>query len=299
MLDLHRLSLLHRFATQGSITRTAESLGYSASAVSQQLATLEREVGATLLERTARSAELTDVGRRLAGHAATILDAVETAEADLASYRASPVGRVVVAAAPTAAVALAPALARLRTRYEQLEVVVRQAGPDRAIEELDAHEIDVAVVDDWTDAEPPARPGRDTRRLLRDPVALALPGTHPLAARPGPVALADVADEPWICAPPGEPSREAFDRVLAAAGVRATIRWEFQGLATIAALVGHGVGIALLPRLAVVPGLTDRVVLRELDIAVGRHLDAVTRSAARGRPAIEVTLEAMENELQG
>lgn len=299
ILDLHRLALLHRFATHGSIVATAASLGYSPSAVSQQLAALEREVGATLLERTARSAELTDVGRRLAGHAATILDAVETAEADLASYRASPVGRVVVAAAPTAAVALAPALAGLRASHEQLEVVVRQAGPDRAIADLDAHEIDVAVVDDWTDARPRQRPGRDRRRLLRDPVSLALPGSHPLAAGRGPIDLAEMADEPWICAPPGEPSREAFDRVLAAAGVEATIRWEFQGLATIAALVGHGVGIALLPRLAVAPGLTDRVVLRELSIPVGRHLDAITRSAARGRPAIEVTLDAMETELTG
>ena len=104
--------MLHEFAARGSIARTAEALGYTPSAVSQQLAVLEKEAGTPLLDRTARSAGLTDAGKRLAIHAERILAMVEAAEADLSAQAAQPSGRVVVAAFPSAAVAFAPALAR-------------------------------------------------------------------------------------------------------------------------------------------------------------------------------------------
>jgi DNA-binding transcriptional LysR family regulator len=112
MLDIRRLRMLHEFAARGSIARTAEALGYTPSAVSQQLAVLEKEAGTPLLDRTARSAGLTDAGKRLAIHAERILAMVEAAEADLSAQAAQPSGRVVVTAFPSAAVAFAPALAR-------------------------------------------------------------------------------------------------------------------------------------------------------------------------------------------
>src|SRR5215211_999848 len=103
MLDLTRLRLLDEFARRGSIAETAVALGYSASAVSQQLATLEREAGAALLDRTAR-------GPRLAVRAAQILAAIQAAEAEIAARATTPAGPVVVAAFPAAAVAFAPTL---------------------------------------------------------------------------------------------------------------------------------------------------------------------------------------------
>src|ERR1039457_6268534 len=102
MLDLHRLRLLKEFAERGTIAATAAALGYTPSAVSQQLT--------ALLDRTARSAELTDAGLRLAVHAERILAQVEEAEADLSVQAREPSGRVSVAAFPTAAAAFAPAL---------------------------------------------------------------------------------------------------------------------------------------------------------------------------------------------
>ena len=108
MLDLHRLRLLREFAARGSIARTAAVLGYTPSAVSQQLAALEREAGTALLDRSARRAELTDAGRRLAGHAERILAMVEEAETDLSGQAREPAGRVVATAFPSAAVAFAP-----------------------------------------------------------------------------------------------------------------------------------------------------------------------------------------------
>ena len=112
MLDLHRLRLLREFADRGTIAATAAALGYTPSAVSQQLSALEREAGAALLDRAARSVELTDVGRQLAVHAEIILAQVEAAEADLSAAGREPSGRVTVAAFPTAAAAFAPALVR-------------------------------------------------------------------------------------------------------------------------------------------------------------------------------------------
>src|ERR1700678_3284426 len=128
MLDLHRLRLLQEFAARGSIARTAAVLGYTPSAVSQQLAVLEREAGTALLDRSARRAELTDAGRRLAGHAERLLAMVEEAETDLSARAGEPAGRVVATAFPSAAVAFAPALARSLRTPPRLALVVGGGG---------------------------------------------------------------------------------------------------------------------------------------------------------------------------
>src|ERR1700730_5606261 len=124
MLDTHRLRLLREFAERGTIAATAAALGYTPSAVSQQLAALEREAGAVLLDRSARAAELTDAGRRLADHAERILALVEAAEADLSA--AGPAGRVTVTAFPTAAVAFGPALVRRVRAHPRLPLLLRE-----------------------------------------------------------------------------------------------------------------------------------------------------------------------------
>lgn len=293
MLDLHRLQLLHHFAQQGSIAATAHALGYSPSAVSQQLATLERETGVALLDRTARSAELTVLGRRLATHAARVLDAVEQAEVDLAAHTGTPTGPIRIAAVPSAAVAFAPSLASLRLAHPGLEIVVRQAPPDEALARLRARDADVAIIDDHgtLDHAVTARLHREV--LLVDPMVLAVGCGHPLAAEDGPVSLAEVAPGPWVCAPVGEPSRTAFDAVLAAAGVRPGTVWEFEGLATIATLVGDGVGIAVLPELAISTPHRERVTSLALPRPAARSILALSRTSSRMRPAIEVTLSAL------
>src|SRR6185312_1385705 len=136
MLDLHRLRLLQEFAARGSIARTAAVLGYTPSAVSQQLAALEREAGAALLDRSARAAELTDAGRRLVRHAAEILAMIEVAEADLSAQE--PVGRVAISAFPTAAVAFAPALTRTVRAHEGLTLLLRQTGGSEGLRQVRA-----------------------------------------------------------------------------------------------------------------------------------------------------------------
>ena len=152
MLDTHRLRLLREFAERGTIAAAAAALGYTPSAVSQQLAALEREAGAVLLDRTARAAELTDAGRRLADHAGRILAMIEAAEADLSA--AGPTGRVTVTAFPTAAVAFGPALVRRVRAHPGLTLLLRETQREEGLRLVRTGEADVALVADWSGRRP-------------------------------------------------------------------------------------------------------------------------------------------------
>src|SRR5258708_23686205 len=160
MLDTHRLRLLREFAERGTIAATAAALGYTPSAVSQQLAALEREAGAVLLDRTARAAELTDAGRRLAEHAERILALIEAAEADLSA--AGPTGRVTVTAFPTAAVAFGPALVRRVRAHPGLSLLLRETPREEGLRLVRTGEGDVAPV--ARRSGPPARAGSPAGR---------------------------------------------------------------------------------------------------------------------------------------
>jgi DNA-binding transcriptional LysR family regulator len=294
MLDLHRLRLLHEFAARGSIAKAASVLGYTPSAVSQQLATLEREAGAALLDRTARRAELTDAGRRLAGHAERILAMVEEAEADLSAQATEPAGRIVATAFASAAVAFAPALTRSLRAHPRLTLVLRQTPAREGLRQVRSGGVDVAIVDDWTGR---LADGLDesiltSYHLIRDELVLVVPRIHQAAARP--VDLRALRDEPWLAAPVGEPSRQAVDRLLGAAGVAPAVLSEFEGLSTIVSLVARGIGIAIVPRIAVAAG-ERRVVVRELPhgLNLARDIHAVVRTASVRRPGVAVIVQAL------
>lgn len=267
MLELRRLALLHHFAALGSIAAVATATGYSASAVSQQLAVLEREAGVGLLERSARSASLTEAGRRLADHAATVLDAVEAAESDLSQAAGNTSGRIIVSTIPTVAVAVAPRLIQLRGP----QVVLRQHIDDaQALERLRAREVDIAIIDSWRPA--PAEPGLIRTQLMIDPVVIAGPVDH----------------STWLVAPADQPSRRVAEEVMAELGVEPDSRWEFMGLSTIAGLVAAGVGAAVLPQLA----------LRHVDVPTTptdrfRTINAVIRTGSRTRPAVAAVLDLL------
>jgi len=300
MLDTHRLRLLREFAERGTIAATAAALGYTPSAVSQQLATLEREAGAVLLDRTARAAELTDAGRRLADHAERILAMIEAAEADLSA--AGPAGRVTVTAFPTAAVAFGPALVRRVRAHPGLTLLLRETQREEGLRLVRTGEADVALVADWSGRLTSAESGRRRRAgttgvlrfypLIRDPVVLVLPRGHPAADPARPVDLDKLRDEPWLAAPAGEPSRQAVDRLLAGTGGMPPAPWEFEGLSTILSLVARGIGIAALPRLTAAGD--RRVAVRELaGPTQARDVYAVARASSVRRPSVAVILAAL------
>ena len=286
--------MLHEFAARGSIARTADALGYTPSAVSQQLAALEREAGIALLDRTARSAGLTDAGRRLARHAERILAMVEEAEADLSAHAAEPSGRVVVTAFPSAAVAFAPALARSLRAHPRLTLLLRQSSPDDGLQLVRSGEAEVAIVDDWTGQMAASLGVLTYYHLLRDPLVLVVERGHPAADPQSPVDLRALRDEPWLAAPVGEPSRQAFDRLLAAVGLTPPVPSEFEGLGTVANLVARGLGIAIMPRLAV-GAYERRLVVRELPagLDLARDIYAVARTASVARPSVAVIIAAL------
>lgn len=307
MLDTHRLRLLREFAERGTISATAAALGYTPSAVSQQLAALERESGAVLLDRTARTAELTDAGRRLVEHAERILALVEAAEADLSS--AGPTGRLTVTAFPTAAVAFGPALVRRVRAHPGMSLLLRETQREEGLRLVRSGEVDVALIADWSGRLTRPGPGSGRGgseggeetgvlrfyRLLRDPVVLVLPRGHPFADPAKPVDLDELRDEPWLAAPIGEPSRQAVDRLLVGAGGMPPAPWEFEGLSTILSLVARGIGIAALPRLTLAAG-DRRVAVRELPVPTqARDVCAVARASSVRRPSVAVILAALDS----
>lgn len=286
--------MLAEFARRGSIAATAASLGYTPSAVSQQLAALERETKAALLDRTARSAELTDAGRRLAGRAEEILTLVEAAEAELSAQADTPMGRVVVTAFPTVAVAFAPALAHSLGDHPGLTFVLRQTRHGGGIRQVQSGEVDIALIDDWTGKAPEQAPAAlEFFHLRRDPLVLVVPTSHPMSDPERPVDLQELREEPWMAAPPGEPSRQAVERLLDGVGGARPVPWEFEGLHTILSLVARGIGITAVPELTLAAGDQGVAVRRLPDRALSRDVYAVIRTASVRRPSVAVTLRAI------
>jgi DNA-binding transcriptional LysR family regulator len=297
VLDIHRLRLLLEFAERGTIAATAAALGYTPSAVSQQLAALEREAGAALLNRTARAAELTEAGQRLTARAAEILALMEAAEADLAAPE--PTGRVAISAFPTAAVAFAPALTRTVRAHPALSLLLRQTAGGEVLRQVRAGQVDVAIVDDWSGRFAAKQPALRFFPLLTDPLVLVLPRGHWASDVRVPISLRSLRDEPWLATPAGEASRLAVDRVLAAAGGVTDAPSQFEGLATILSLVARGIGIAILPRLTLAGG-DARVVVRELPgSSPARDLYAVARASSVRRPAVAVIIRALTTAARG
>jgi DNA-binding transcriptional LysR family regulator len=216
---------------------------------------------------------------------------------------------VVVTAFPSAAVAFAPALARSLRAHPRLSLLLRQSSPPEGLQLVRSGEVEAAIVDDWTGrmaadlgAGEPGDSGTvdsgigvlSFYHLLRDPLVLVVERGHPAAGPGTPVDLRALRNEPWLAAPAGEPSRQAVDRLLAAVGVAPPVPSEFEGLGTVANLVARGLGIAIMPRLAV-GAYERRLVVRELPagLDLARDIYAVARTASVARPSVAVIISAL------
>ncbi|MFJ2028398.1 LysR family transcriptional regulator [Streptosporangium sp. NPDC087985] len=293
MLDLNRLKALHAVSVYGSVGAAADALMVTPSAVSQQLAKLERETGATLLERSGRGVRLTDAAGLLADHAERILALVETAEADFEALRGEVVGRLSIGAFPTAARGLLPAaLVHLREHHPDLRLQLLERDPERQIREVARGELDLAVIQDWTN-RPIAIPEGLSRAMLFDDIADAiLPGTHPLAARPE-INLAELSGEQWISSSPGTICHDWLVYTLRAAGLEPDITCMVDEYPTQLALVAAGQGCAIIPRLgrdSVPAGVRVIPILPRPT----RKIYALWRSDATRRPVIRAAVDALK-----
>ncbi|GAA1904717.1 LysR family transcriptional regulator [Streptantibioticus ferralitis] len=285
MLDLGRLRALHAVHTHGSVGAAAAALGYTPSAVSQQIAKLERETRTTLLERQGRGVALTDAAQLLVTTAGQLLSIVEEAEVALEERRGTPSGRLTVAAFPTAARGLLPGvIAELIGNHPSLDLRLVEQDPHVSVDLVTRGVVDLAVAHDWDIAPLPAPDGLARAVIGEDRCDVLVPAGDPLARRDT-LVRADLADARWICQPPGTVCHDWLLRTLRAAGTEPDVAYHVAEYHTQLALVAAGLGIALVPRLGRGP-VPDEVVVRRLEPAPARGVFAVWRLGAARRPAI-------------
>ncbi|MGW0188740.1 LysR family transcriptional regulator [Streptomyces sp. NPDC003362] len=281
--DIRKLQILRTLRERETVTATAEALRMTPSAVSQQLTNLSRQLGVPLLQAQGRRVRLTDAARLVLRHAEAVFEQLERADAELAAYAQGEVGEVRVGAFSTAVPALVvPAVRALRATHPGVTVRVREAEAGEAYDLLAAGDVDLAL-SLAAQAPTAADPRFTVLPLLADPLDLALPDGHPLAAAPRP-RLADLAAEPWIFGGSG-PWSDITRGACEAAGFSPVQGHSAAGWTAILAMVEAGMGVALVPRM--VGARRAGVVMRELaQDRPHRHVVAAVRTGAEEAPAV-------------
>ncbi|HTA01387.1 MAG TPA: LysR family transcriptional regulator [Streptosporangiaceae bacterium] len=291
MLDVRKMALLHALARLGTIAAVAQAQFCTPSAVSQQLAALEREAGVPLLQRSGRGVVLTPAGADLAERAGRVLALLEEASAALASARAELSGELRIGAFPTAVRTLLPAaLVALGAAHPRLELHVTELDPAQAPDALHAGLLDVALVHeyDYVPAEPD--PGLVTRPVLTEAVYLASAAHLAVTAGSSADPVRASRALPWIVGSPGTLCHLMAVRLCQAAGFTPRIRHYADDFAAVLMLVAAGQGVAVVPELALADS-PDGVRLAALS-ATRRTLIAC-RSGAQAHPAVGACVAAV------
>lgn len=292
MLDVRRMQVLRAVVTSGSVTAAAAHLGYTPSAVSQQIAALEKQAGTALLERSGRGVRPTAAGRLLTEHAAVISRHLAEAETALAELRAGRTGRLAVRYFATAGAALVPpALARFRREHPDVRVDLRLVDPDDPLPEVERGEADLAIV---VHRRGQARDGVRLVHLLDDPYLAVLPRGHRLAGTRV-LDLIDLADEPWVGSEPAGPCREAVLDACGAAGFSPAVAVESEDYPTTQAFVAAGLGVGVVPRTALDSPHPDVVVRPLRSPRPVRAIHAAVRETAPDQPALHALLDALRH----
>jgi DNA-binding transcriptional LysR family regulator len=292
MLDVKRLRILKEVADRGSFSAAAEALSYTQSAVSQQIAALEREANTQLVTRGSRGIRLTEAGEALVKHAGAILTRLADAEAELEAIAGLRGGRLRLAAFPTVGATLMPlAIATFRDRHPDVELTVRQLEPEDSIPLLKVGELDIALT-----IEPSARPedkdGVETQFLLDDPMYAVLPPNHPYANKAR-IRLKDLSGESWIGTTDACSCGELVRSHCIRLGFEPHITFESDDYLAIQGLVAAGVGVALIPTLALTT-VRDDIVIRDLGSdAPIRKIAAATLPSSQRSPAVLAMLDVL------
>ena len=257
VFDAARLRVFREVVRRGSLSAAAEALSFTQPAVSRQIAALEREAGAQLLERTPRGIRLTEPGRVLLGHAEAILDRMATARAQVQSVASLAAGRLRIGSFPTANATVVPrAIAAFAREHPDVELSLAEAITPQALAWLRSGEVDVAVVTHFAELDDQELEVVD---LVDDEMLVALPGDHPLARKPK-LRLRDLRDETWIESVGGAGHPPLLTAALAH-GFQPRIRFGAEQWLAKQGLVAAGVGVTLIPGLAVAT-LHEDIVLR-------------------------------------
>jgi DNA-binding transcriptional LysR family regulator len=292
MLDVRRMRVLREVALRGSFSAAAESLSFTQSAVSQQIAALEREAGTVLVQRSARGVRLTEAGEAVVRHAEAILARLAEAEAELEAIAGLRGGRLRLAAFESAASSIMPlAIAGFSQRHPAVELSMTLLEPEDSLPMLRAGELDLALTfesratDDVVD-------GISLHHLLEDPMFLVLPGGHPLARKRN-LRLADVASDAWIGGSAGCECNRLIMRSCAAAGFDPRIAFETDEYSAVQGLVAAGVGVSLIAELGLI-NVREDIVVRSLGRETPvRQVHAATLAEGYRSPATQAMLEIL------
>ena len=307
-LDAHALRVVRAVNETGSITAAAAALGYSQPAVSQQLNRLERRLGLAVVERVGRGVRLTEAGLVLARHAVTVAGALDAAAGEIAELQGLRSGLVRLAAFPSASATLVPSLlARMKARHAEISITYLEAEPPEAVSAVRENRADLAITfsypGDRVDPHRASAQGLRVATLRRDEMLLVLPVGHPLATgvpgasdRPAvdhaAIDLGDLGDENWVAGCPR--CRGHLLDLCDRRGFAPRISYETDNVAAVFGLVEAGIGVALLPALAIESvGARSGVVIRATTGRDHRTLHAVMAVGAERVPAVAAALRAL------
>ena len=293
MLDVHRLRMLREVAERGSIHAAANSLAYTPSAVSQQLAKLEAETGAQLLERSGRGVRLTEIGSLIVEESETLFTSLDRLQATIDVAKGEIHGAVRIGAFASAAVEIiSPAVVVVGHDHPNVTIHIKQLEDQDSLVELRLGNLDIAIVQDFTHVPSPEPTGLRRRPLHDDPMVLAIPAAW---AMDGITNLADLADRPWIGEPDSNPSARALLRACRDAGFEPEIRYRTEDFHVMEALVAKGLGVAMVTTLSTSGTTSEVQIVPVPGEPLIRHIYAATRHVEIARPKVRVVLEAMRD----
>jgi DNA-binding transcriptional LysR family regulator len=295
MLNLGRLKVLCEVVNRGSFSAAAESLSYTQSAVSQAIARLEAETGATLIVRDRRGVRPTDAGATLVEHAQEIFARVDAAEADLGAVLGLRGGKLRVASFPSAGATLMPlAVAAFRDEHSGVSLTLAEGEPEEIAPRLKAGEFDLALLFEFPGARERPAAGLRSAKLLDDPMHVALPAEHDLAGKRA-LRLADLRHEDWVQTSAASPCARHVVRSCLQAGFEPNVTFESDDYETVQGLVAAGVGVALIPRLALThvhPGIVVRALAPR---SPARKVTAVTIGGRAVAPAAHAMIRILQD----
>jgi DNA-binding transcriptional LysR family regulator len=298
MLNVQRLVVFREVIERGSFSGAADALSYSQPAVSQAVATLEAELGVTLIERDRRGVRPTAAGAALVGHTDGILTRMEAAEEELAAIAGLRAGRLRIASFPTAGATLMPlALASFKASHPGVTVTLAEGEPEEIVPRLRAGELDLLLLYEFAGVSEKLGPGIRRVDLIEDPMHVALPAGHPLAEKPK-LRLADLRNKAWVQTSESSPCAQHVVRSCLEVGFEPTVSFESDDYQTVQGLVAAGVGVALIPQLAL-SSVRDDIVIRELDPpAPTRTVFAATARGEAVTPAVATMLDILRSTAQ-
>lgn len=294
MMDLHRLRLLREVHVRGTVHAAARALGYTPSAVSQQLAVLEREAGARLLDRVGRNVRLTDAGLVLVRHADTLLEGMETAAAEVAAVAAGQLRGVVRIAAFQSAFLriVAPAIRTLAQRHPGIRVEATETELEESLPALRLQQLDVLLGDEYEDQPRVLHPELERETVLRERINIVLPVGHPEASAER-IDLSRLADLPWAASRPGTGHHGMHLRACRQiGGFEPDLRYTSDDFLILLELVRTTGAGALLPDLVVASGAPGVVVRPFESRGVGREVFLLTRRSRT--PTVEAVTQALQ-----